>query len=1546
MSLSAPSSAFDSETFGQDASFHLEQPVGSMTISPSGRDVALASKEGLHIIDLDSPYSPPRYLPHRTPWEVADVQWSPFALRDYWVVSTSNQKALVWNLGAKSWQDTIELVLHAHTRAITDINFSAHDPDMLATCAVDSFVHCWDLRAPLRPAFSFSDWFAGATQVKWSRKDEHVLASSHDKFLHIWDRRQGAIPMRTIEAHGTKIYGVDWNRFEPHKVVTCSLDRTIKFWNTKVSDDEPERVIETPFPVWRARHTPFGWGMVAMPQRGSSELYLYDRRPIDGYLESGHVRPVARFPGHGGQVKEFLWRARGSVDEIDHRDFQLISWGTDKELRLHRIEPEVLEGIGYEKGISKTHRLNFTRKGARYRTFRDNPDDVSSPIEPPTRGDSLPSQQQIFSFRKRTSTAVGMSKVPVSQIRGWGKDGRRTSRIAMHGRGNTQNEINPIAWLKNVKIATWDPDALAEEIRHVGEKFKKVEFETVDIKHRKLVMSLQAPWKEHETSIYLRVDIRFPKAYPRDANAIIAVQKTGAIENELHATLTKELHSIAEVYAAQKRGCLEAVLRYVLREQSLEQIVTWVMGESVVDSKIIEPEMLLDDDSSDSDDDNLQGLGHALTSSANVRVPLAKGCGALWSETGTLVCFFPPKSKEPDSVFGALSVQNVENSESGRLFEGFGRWHPSSPSRKATNGTKTADDDSDSDSMDSLLDSSSSSSSSSSEPGTDLQGSILPYHKAVSGLALQRSRSLDYSNRSTTMAGAKMTEGPRKSVLSLHRYDDLIPSTKELAQEYRIFGAGQDVCTHNAEAAGKCGRDDLHSVWTLAGMVLSRNVPLEMVENPADDSKEDILVIARQATSRLKRTDSGIDLGNDVAKKASQKVGLAQLRWGTSPLAATYLVPAMFDYFDRIGDIQMLAMLSCIFANVSVSSSAHGVVALSSNATIDSSPLGRQYYRSKSVAEALLRPQPEADYVWVPPGSQIRGARLLSSSDEQAVLHSRRAATVSREPLGGYRYEADGRKLSRTPSVVGEDSHSSSRSAAVSLSTSPEGNRLTHRASASGNLSNAQASLSALSQTFSHSPPTQGGMSGVASSLKKYSPSSSLTPSWGIFSGGHGTRGQRPSVHYAESFSHDKETGLRSSASLLNIRSLRRDGRLTPDTSRQSVRSIAPSEASDSTRKLDPKKRKKTLKTKLRNQDRFDLDSYVSVPLLDPHLEERYKGYRTSYAHLLDVWELHIPRAEVLKIDGVANDEGSDPSPIKRPRRKTLVFDGESETSGLQVRRLCQNCGNVLAAIEKNGVAIGWHCVKTDCASSVASKTISRKSRCAVCEKAVNGLSVPCLQCGHLTCYDCAEEWFANRHVDTEHQQKRARAPSKESVALETVESGEEAVIDEEVDEEYRTCPSGCGCPCANVDVIVLMPATSNRNSREISQPRPLQRTASQISTTSQTSTLMSHNTTDTALASFLALTRKKSTSGDPMAVKTGPVVESSPPKAGPSAVETSTDGEAGGESDHDGDKLLNPWATSKIASLGRGLGGGLSRGLRERGLRERGSDSTIRRVG
>lgn len=90
------------DTFYQLMSIMIDEPIGSMSISalpdflpysrrsdtfrllsagPANRDVALGARKGLFIVDLQNPYDPPRFLPHNSSWEVADVQVRPMLLR-------------------------------------------------------------------------------------------------------------------------------------------------------------------------------------------------------------------------------------------------------------------------------------------------------------------------------------------------------------------------------------------------------------------------------------------------------------------------------------------------------------------------------------------------------------------------------------------------------------------------------------------------------------------------------------------------------------------------------------------------------------------------------------------------------------------------------------------------------------------------------------------------------------------------------------------------------------------------------------------------------------------------------------------------------------------------------------------------------------------------------------------------------------------------------------------------------------------------------------------------------------------------------------------------------------------------------------------------------------------------------------------------------------------------------------------------------------------------------------------------------------------------
>lgn len=818
---------------------------------------------------------------------------------------------------------SIEHVLHAHTRAITDINFSAHHPDILATCAVDSFVHCWDLRHPARPAMTFCDWFAGATQVKWNRQDSHIIASSHDKYLRIWDDRKGAYPLRSIEAHDTKIYGLDWNRTRSTGIVTCSLDKTIKFWDYANLQDQPERTIRTSFPVWRARHTPFGWGLLAMPQRGNHDLHLYDRRLREGHEPYVTIPPVRRFEGHQDQVKEFLWRPRGNIIAgTDDREFQLVSWGTDRDLRLHHLDEKTLKDIGYVKGEEVRKKLNLTRRDAVYKTFRDEPIRPGQNSKPSSTTGALLGQDPGHVNNPSGALSAGMRKAPIPSARGWGDGGFMSSISGMHARNSARKEVNPITWMRGVKIGKRDPapysrhgsvhdtrlsafspyfrafetsdppESLGDEITHVGEKFSKVSFEAVDVPARHTIVSLNGPWGISGTSVYVKADIQFPSDYPDASTPTLKLEKTSSISEEILRNIMAALDIIARSYLSRKKGSLEAILRYLLGERSLEDITAWPMDDQ-------EPASSSDENDEEvgnfaaiqSQDLEMSGSGLLGPSNANANVPLPKACGALWADNGRLVCFFPPKEEQKRSLLGTLTSKDGDRfSRSQKIFEGFGQFNTGSPGPRNKTSTIDTTDGTISEGSDSFT-SSSSSSGSSDVDGTFADGFRPSLGWRDGALGPQRSRSTDQSQRSSAAPGASKSSKPR-NVVSIHSLEDILPAKKSLAKEYVIFGDGSDVCAHNAKVAAEQGNQDLAAVWAFIRLLLHNEVPLKVMLQPY--RKKPVLVIARHALSNIKRRDSAVDLSYDETKDQGGNGSMTgRVRWGQHPYGGSWLVEAL-----------------------------------------------------------------------------------------------------------------------------------------------------------------------------------------------------------------------------------------------------------------------------------------------------------------------------------------------------------------------------------------------------------------------------------------------------------------------------------------------------------------------------------------------------------------------------------------------------------------------------------------------------------------------------
>ena len=65
-------------------------------------------------------------------------------------------------------------------------------------------------------------------------------------------------------------------------------------------------------------------------------------------------------------------------------------------------------------------------------------------------------------------------KVSMLQSRCWVQGQAADARIRWHGKTTNRRDMNPIAWVKNVKVSSWDSDSLAEETTQAGPNLPKL----------------------------------------------------------------------------------------------------------------------------------------------------------------------------------------------------------------------------------------------------------------------------------------------------------------------------------------------------------------------------------------------------------------------------------------------------------------------------------------------------------------------------------------------------------------------------------------------------------------------------------------------------------------------------------------------------------------------------------------------------------------------------------------------------------------------------------------------------------------------------------------------------------------------------------------------------------------------------------------------------------------------------------------------------------------------------------------------------------------
>ncbi|XP_064466934.1 GATOR2 complex protein WDR59-like isoform X2 [Ornithodoros turicata] len=324
---------------------HKDLQATAMALDSHGNFAVLAGRRYIAIVDLNEPQVTVKKCVRQSKFEVSTAEWNPHIEGTLSLACNQNIELLTWSDGELLSKYTI---VKAHTRAISDINWSPFDDNCLASSSFDTYVHIWDTRDP-RKAFMSLSAVTGPSQVKWNKISSYFLATSHDGDVRIWDTRKSGSPVQYIAAHSSKIYGLDWCPSNEHQLTTASQDGTVKFWDV-TNPKKVEHTLQSGAPVWRARYTPFGDGLVAVlvpkMRRGENSLVIWNSLRANV--------PAHTFLAHSDVVLEFGWRK-----PQDSRDYQLVTWSKDQSLHLWTVDfrmqgcsQEVLEDDTVSLGTS------------------------------------------------------------------------------------------------------------------------------------------------------------------------------------------------------------------------------------------------------------------------------------------------------------------------------------------------------------------------------------------------------------------------------------------------------------------------------------------------------------------------------------------------------------------------------------------------------------------------------------------------------------------------------------------------------------------------------------------------------------------------------------------------------------------------------------------------------------------------------------------------------------------------------------------------------------------------------------------------------------------------------------------------------------------------------------------------------------------------------------------------------------------------------------------------------------------------------------------
>nr|XP_053640529.1 GATOR complex protein WDR59-like isoform X4 [Cherax quadricarinatus] len=818
--------------------------ANAMALDWRGEYTLLAGRRNLALISLNKPSEVVKRVSRtRQKYDVTAAEWNPIQSQGHTFVLASGERAEICQWTEGSLNGTTSL--RAHTRTITDLNWHRFDPHVLATCSIDTFVHIWDTRETRKPVASLSA-IAGASQVKWNKLNHNFLASGHDCNIRVWDNRKTSQPAQYIAAHLSKIQGLDWSPNHENHLVTSSNDCTVKFFNI-TNPRKAENFINTLSPVWRARYTPFGEGVVTVvvPQlrRGENSLLLWSVTDMSA--------PVHTFVGHSDVVLEFEWR-QNTNNPGEH---QLVTWARDQSLRIWKIDQHLQRLCGHDieddaafaestdsefaneaapvQGESECDMEKFDEKdktgeqdtldpvqdtkqqctqqnaeNTERASHENSPEIGLATSDAPQTYDELQGSLTNDQFTGDTGTANVPVLPPVTSF---------LNTVSAPIRTN-HNVVSLTSTLPSGGISAGQPMSLQQEFSLLNTSLDNSQVNSVEVvtEVEKRLCQVTAKHKNHTVCL----NINFPLTYPRQHTPIFRFSYGTTIDISCKTDLLKVLKTTASQYQRKHKACLEPCIRVFVNH----------LKELLGDDRLNSIETPLGNGYS----------GQVYGSYQDHRVPFPRTSGARFSSAGLLVCFTRPmfmkkgSSRTESSTPRSLSalgayIKNYMAQKSSTV--------PTSPKYSYIYPAL------------------------SHSPSIEHSVSISHYYYQDKKFKSKRGKNEDEVGRSFNVG----------SVL-IYDVKSLMPLSRDLGASYvldenDIVGA----CLHNRDAAAAVGRRDLVQLWSLAAATTSLRPGLSI--------------------NAWEYTDSP---------------------WILHPFARK-LVNSILDHYVTMNDVQTVTMICCTF---------------------------------------------------------------------------------------------------------------------------------------------------------------------------------------------------------------------------------------------------------------------------------------------------------------------------------------------------------------------------------------------------------------------------------------------------------------------------------------------------------------------------------------------------------------------------------------------------------------------------------------------------------